>query len=196
MCISTKRSLKRSATAKKTAAAITFSKPCILATHHMNCTPRSNDLSILVNRVLRQYQQQSSQPEPAVASKSTKSPKKCVRFDASVKMPETSSPQVASTQNGATLKTSQLLLQVRIVLKILETEGASPPTSSRPVHRQTSQDSTQGEDLQPFRRYPDERHGQARDVSDGHRGSDETGFCCLINERKDILYRTIAKKCN
>ena len=122
MCISTKRSLKRSATAKKTAAAITFSKPCILATHHMNCTPRSNDLSILVNRVLRQYQQQSSQPEPAVASKSTKSPKKCVRFDASVKMPETSSPQVASTQNGATLKTSQLLLQVRIVLKILEKE--------------------------------------------------------------------------
>ena len=122
MCISTKRSLKRSATAKKTAAAITFSKPCILATHHMDCSPRSNDLSILVNRVLRQYQQQSSQPEPAVAAKSTKSPKKCVRFDASVNTPETSSPQVASTQNGATLKTSQLLLQVRIVLKILEKE--------------------------------------------------------------------------
>lgn len=122
MCISTKRSFKRSAIAKKAAFSNTFSKPCILATNHMNCAPRSNDLSILVNRVLRQYQQQSSHPEQAVASKSTKSPKKCVRFDASVKLPDTSSPQAASTQNSATPKTSQLLLQVRIVLKILEKE--------------------------------------------------------------------------
>lgn len=127
MCISTKRSLKRSATAKTTASAITFSKPCILATaHHMNCVPRSNDLSILVDRVLRQYQhQQSSHHGRVVASKSLKSAKGMrVRFDASVKIPEASSKKSTSsgTSTNATLKTSQLILQVRIVLKILEKE--------------------------------------------------------------------------
>ena len=47
-----------------------------------------------------------------------------VRFDASVKIPETSSKKSTSsaTSTNATLKTSQLLLQVRIVLKILEKE--------------------------------------------------------------------------
>ena len=123
MCISTKRSLKKrsTTTAKKAAASISFSKPSILASRHMNSAPQSNDLNILVDRVLRQYQQQSSQREQVAASSSSKplvSTKKRVRFDASAKMAETSSPKEAETS----LKTSQVLLQVRIVLKILEKE--------------------------------------------------------------------------
>ena len=122
MCISTKRSLKKrsTTTAKKAAASISFSKPSILASRHMNCAPQSNDLNILVDRVLRQYQQQSSQREQVAASSSSKplvSTKKRVRFDSSAKMAETSSPKAETS-----LKTSQVLLQVRIVLKILEKE--------------------------------------------------------------------------
>ena len=211
MCISTK-STKRS-TAKKAAmsASMNFSKkPSIV--------PRSNDLSILVDRALLQRERQSSQQEQVDASKSLKSAKEFCRFDASEKRPETSSPKAASKQSNAILQTSQILLQVRIVLKILEKEDpclrkrlvqsinrlrktlpkgrtfnrsvdalmrdmVKPQTyqvateartrlasTSRPFHRQTSQDSAQRTDLQPFRRRPDERHGQAQEVSGGHRG--------------------------
>ena len=117
MCIETKRS---TCTAKKVAmaAATNISKPSIV--------PRSNELSILVDRVLQQDRRQSSEQEQVVASKSLKFAKKCGRFDASVKMlPETPSPKAASKQNSTTLhvlKTPQLIFQVRIVLKILEKE--------------------------------------------------------------------------
>jgi len=106
----------------------TSSNPSVLS-------PQSNDLSNLVERFLQQHQGKSSQPQPANSSSSSSSltpslkrhrplngpasapEKERVRFDASTK---TASQNSAPARRSTTLTTSQLLLQVRIVLKILE----------------------------------------------------------------------------
>jgi len=139
MCTSMKLK-KRAATNKNVANSITctFSNPSsVLArprTNKSGISIQSNDLSTLVDQVLQHKQVQSSQQQQQVSSSLSPlsslrtqqqhddpaSPNTCkrVRFDASTKTLSKLNPTFA--RNASALTTSQLLLQVRIVLQILD----------------------------------------------------------------------------